>query len=113
MIQEAEDVSEELQSQIQGLQELQLRRAALQQKLESYRYLQNMMESFKDPQNSIQPNLATRDGPLADELAKSKALGIRVAGRLAGMEQPDGGGDDDDLMMMDENEKLAAVLGME
>lgn len=68
------------------------------------------MEPFKDPQNSIQPNLVTRDGPLADEMTKSKALGIRVAGRLAGMEEPDGGGDDDDFMM-DENEKLAAVLG--
>jgi hypothetical protein len=112
MIQEDEDVSEELQAQIRSLQQLRLRRAALQQKLASYRYLQNMMAPFNDPQNSIQPNLVTRDGPLADELTKSKALGIRVASRLAGMEQPDGGGGEDDIII-DENEKLVTVLGME
>jgi hypothetical protein len=110
MIQEDGEVAEELQSQIRRLQELQSRREALQKKLASYRHLQNMMEPFRDAQNSIQPNLVTRDGPLADELTKSKALGIRVAGRLTGMEKPDGGGGDDDLMM-DENVKLAAVLG--
>ncbi|TLD28042.1 hypothetical protein E2P81_ATG06388 [Venturia nashicola] len=110
---EEERVSEELQSQIQSLQELQSRRADLYKKLASYRHLQSMMDPFKDPQNSVQPNLATRDGPMADELAKSKALGIRVAGRLAGLEEADGGGDDDDDddLMMDENDKLAAVLG--
>jgi hypothetical protein len=74
------------------------------------------MAPFKAPQNTVQPNLVTRDGALADELAKSKALGIRVAARLAGMEQqPDGGGVDDDgneVMTIDENEKLAAVLEM-
>jgi hypothetical protein len=112
MIQDDGDISADLQSRIQGLQELQSRRAALQRKLASYRHLQNMIAPFKDPENSIQPNLATRDGPLADELAKSKALGIRVAGRLAAMKQPDGGGDDDDPIM-DENERLAAVLGTE
>jgi hypothetical protein len=112
MIQEDEDVSEELQAQVRSLQQLRSRRAALQQKLASYRHVQNMMAPFNDAQNSIQPNLVTRDGPLADELTKSKALGIRVAGRLAGMEQPDEGGGEDDIMI-DENEKLAAVLGME
>lgn len=110
LAEEDEGVSEELQSQIRSLQELQSRRAELQKKLASYRHLQSLMEPFKDPQNCIQPHLVTRDGPLADEMTKSKALGIRVAGRLAGMEEPDAGGDDDDLMI-DENEKLAAVLG--
>ncbi|KAE9961939.1 hypothetical protein BLS_001092 [Venturia inaequalis] len=112
MVEGEEGVSEDLQLQIQSLQELQLRRAELQKKLSSYRHLQSLMEPFKDPQNSIQPNLVTRDGPLADELAKSKALGIRVAGRLTGLEELDGRGDDeDDDLMMEEDEKLAAVLG--
>jgi len=113
MLQEDSEISGELKVQIQNLQQLQARRAALQQKLASYRHLQNMMEPFKDAQSSIQPNLVTRDGPLADELTKSKALGIRVAGRLAGIEQPDGGGDDDGDLMVDENEKLAKVMGMQ
>lgn len=110
MVQEGEGVSDELRLQIQSLQELQSRRAEAKKKLASYRHLQSMMKPFKDPQNSIQPNLVTRDGPLANELAKSKALGIRVAGRLAGLEEPGGGAVDEDLMM-DEDEKLAAVLG--
>lgn len=111
MVQEEEQTSEELQSQIQNLQELQARRAELRKKFGSYRHLQSMMEPFKNPQNSIQPNLVTRDGPLAEELARSKALGIRVAGRLAGLQESDGGGDEDgDDLVMDENERLAAVL---
>lgn len=111
MLQDEEGgVSDELQLQVQNLQKLQSQRAALQNKLASYRRLQTMLEPFKDAQNTVQPNLVTRDGPLADELSKSKALGIRVAGRLAGVEEIDRGGHDDDLVM-DENEKLAAVLG--
>ncbi|QDS76183.1 hypothetical protein FKW77_008074 [Venturia effusa] len=108
--QKEEQASAELRSQIRDLQELQSRRTDLQKKLASYRHLQSMLAPFKSPQNSIQPNLVTRDSPLADEMTKSKALGIRVAGRLAGMEESDGGGDEDDFVV-DENEKLAAVLG--
>lgn len=96
------------------LQALNDRRQAARRKLEQYKQLQKMLEPLKSPPKSVQPNLVTRDGPLADELARSKALGIRVAGGVARRKERcvDAGMDgDDDIVMVDEGQKLAGILG--
>jgi hypothetical protein len=92
------------------LQSMAARRAELRQKLDSYRRLQKRLEPLKDPQKSVQPNLATRDGPLEQELAKMRSLGIRVGSRVAGIKR--GSGESDETMgeEFDEREKVRRVL---
>lgn len=53
-------------------------------KLETFKQLHSLTERFRDAQSSIQPNLVTRDGPLTKELEKTRELGVRLAGALAG-----------------------------
>ena len=90
----------------------------MRRKIEQYRRLREMLEPLRDPQSNVQPDLVTKDGALAEELAKTKALGIRVAGGVARRnERGDGGGGgadgggEDDVIMVDEGAKIAAVLG--
>jgi hypothetical protein len=56
----------------------------MKQKLETYKNIQKRVEPLKNPQTSVQPNLATRDGVLEGELAKMRSLGIRVGSRVVG-----------------------------
>jgi hypothetical protein len=105
---EEPDIPSDLKNKTTRLQELKTRRAAAQKKLNALRQFQDFIQPIKDPQSSVQPNLVTRDGPLADELARSKTLGIRVAGRVAGL---DGDGDGDaDVDMIDQDEKVRRIL---
>jgi hypothetical protein len=94
------------------LQSLQAKRKEVQKKLDALRHFQALLEPIRDPQANVQPNLVTRDGALAEELGRSKTLGIRVAGRVAGLKDEDGGlGSDEDVVMVDEREKVRRVLG--
>lgn len=64
------------------LQDLSARRLTLQQKLNTYRTLLSLLEPYRKPQENVQPNLVGRDAPLAMELAQTRTLAIRVAGRV-------------------------------
>jgi hypothetical protein len=64
------------------LQDLSAKRLMLQQKLEAYRTLSSLLEPFKRPKENVQPNLVGKDAPIANELAKTRTLAIRVMGRV-------------------------------
>ncbi|KAF2102576.1 hypothetical protein NA57DRAFT_25135, partial [Rhizodiscina lignyota] len=67
---------------LEKIKDLSQRRAALQNKVRAYKRLASSLEPFKDPQTTVQPNLVTRDGQLADGVARSSELNIRVGARL-------------------------------
>ncbi|KAJ4983770.1 hypothetical protein SVAN01_10748 [Stagonosporopsis vannaccii] len=100
------------------LQDLSAQRLSLQTKLSTYRTLLTLLEPFRKPKENIQPNLVWRDAPLAPELAKTRTLAIRVAGRvvekLGDVQVPataDQEGDVDMLAMTGHgNKKLEAIL---
>jgi hypothetical protein len=107
---EEDGIPATFKTSVARLQTLQAKRKAAQKKIDALRQFQELLEPIRDPQTSVQPNLITRDGALADELGRSKTLGIRVAGRVAGMK----GGvedEDEDVIMADEREKVRRVLG--
>lgn len=64
------------------LQALSAQRQMMQNRLATYQTLLELLEPYDKPRENIQPNLVSRDAPLAPELAKTKTLAIRVAGRL-------------------------------
>lgn len=49
--------------------------------------MQEQLRTFGTPQENVQPNLVTKDGTLAEELTKSRMLGVRLAGRVASMKR--------------------------
>jgi hypothetical protein len=106
---EEPDIPPEFIAKVTRLQELKTRRHEAQKKLNALRQFQEFIQPIRDPQTSVQPNLVTRDGPLAEELARSKTLGIRVAGRVAGLDDVKGA-DDEDVVMVDQGEKVRRVL---
>jgi hypothetical protein len=111
-----EDATENFTAALTRLQELSERRKAMQCKLEQYKKLQELLEPLKNAKTSVQPNLVTKDGALAEELARTKTLGIRVAGGIARRkERADGLGrgddGDEDVIMVDESARVAAILG--
>lgn len=65
------------------LQDLSAQRLTLQSKLSTYRTLLTLLEPYRNPTKNIQPNLVWKDAPLAPELAKTRTLAIRVAGRVS------------------------------
>ncbi|KAF2838220.1 hypothetical protein M501DRAFT_1005088 [Patellaria atrata CBS 101060] len=103
------------------LLELAERREAARRKLATYTHLQTLIAPLKNPQSSIQPNLVTRDGQLAAELAKLRNLSVRVAGRVPEWverekgrkgregEEEEEGLDDDDIEIEDEDEKVRRI----
>ena len=101
------------------LQDLSAKRLTLQQKLSTYRTLLSLLEPYKNPQKNVQPNLVTREAPLAAQLAKTRTLAIRVAGRI-GEKYGEGnssnletqGDEEGDVVMSEEsgNAKLGNVL---
>jgi hypothetical protein len=105
--------SEEYAELYERLQSLAARRAALRTKLASYRRLQERLLPLKDPARAVQPNLATREGPLEQELAKMRSLGIRVGSRVAGMKRGMGGGVGEEVEEADEREKVRRLLTAE
>ncbi|KAF2670437.1 hypothetical protein BT63DRAFT_478596 [Microthyrium microscopicum] len=105
---------DEYSQQFKELKLLSQRRKEAQRKLERYRRLQSELEFLKNPKNTIQPNLAAKTGPLAEELEKTRNLANRVAGRVAGMKHPlepeDDNDENDKYLKMSEDEKLKAIL---
>lgn len=69
------------------LVELDDRRQQRRRRLDQLRQLQRLLEPFSNPQWSIQPNLITRDGELAQELEKMRMLVARVGGRIGQKKQ--------------------------
>jgi hypothetical protein len=65
------------------LKALSEKRDALARKVRLYSTVQTQIQPLKAPHESIQPHLVARDGPIAEELAKAKTLGIRLTGRVA------------------------------
>ncbi|KAF2084631.1 hypothetical protein K490DRAFT_7924, partial [Saccharata proteae CBS 121410] len=79
---EAEADAESYVEKYQRLQELSARRAALAEKIARYRHLQHLLKPLKEPNQTVQPNLVTRDAALGSELTKMRTLGLRVAARV-------------------------------
>lgn len=99
------------------LQDLSAQRLALQSKLSTYRTLLTLLEPYQKPKENIQPNLVWRDAPLAPELAKTRTLAIRVAGRVGekfgDVQVPATNGGDEDVDMLELQQgrkKVDAVL---
>ena len=65
---------------------LEAQRALQTQILAQRKHLQTLLAPFKDPQETVQPNLVTRDGELGEELDRMRLLIARVAGRVAELE---------------------------
>lgn len=115
---EDEETDEDFSAAVTRLQELSAKREDMHRKLEQYRKLRELLEPLKDAKMGVQPNLVTKDGALEKELARTKALGIRVAAGVARRnERGDGDGDgrgdegDEDVVMVDEGAKVATLLG--
>jgi DNA repair exonuclease SbcCD ATPase subunit len=97
------------------LQDLSARRLTLQQKLNTYQTLLSLLEPYCKPQENIQPNLVGRDAPLALDLAQTRTLAIRVAGRInekLGDVQVPATDDGDDVLMLEDdgNTKVKKIL---
>ncbi|KAF2658691.1 hypothetical protein K491DRAFT_592622 [Lophiostoma macrostomum CBS 122681] len=96
------------------VQDLSTRRLTLQQKLNTYQTLLSLLEPFRKPQENIQPNLVTRDAPLGPEMAKTRTLAIRVAGRVSekfgDVRVPSTEEEDIDMGDTDSNAKLQKIL---
>jgi len=100
-------------SALARLQDLSAKRLTLQQKLSTYRTLLSLLEPYKNPQSTVQPNLVTREAPLAAQLAKTRTLAIRVAGRV-GEKYGDSSdlesyGERDQAMLMNEEDGKARL----
>jgi hypothetical protein len=106
--------SEEYQEGLVRLQELAERRKQAQQKLQKYKALQDELDFLKGPANSVQPNLVTRDGPLALELTKSRALATKLAGRVSGLKRSNSTDADDGrpskALLMSERARIQSAL---
>lgn len=67
---------------VSRLQELSAQRQTMQNRLTTYQTLLELLEPYDNPRENIQPNIVWKDAPLAPELAKTRTLAIRVAGRI-------------------------------
>ncbi|KAK7551073.1 kinetochore complex Fta4 of Sim4 subunit, or CENP-50-domain-containing protein [Phyllosticta citricarpa] len=65
-----------------NLHTLSARRAALRLKISRYKALRAALAPLANPAEKVQPNLVTRDGEVAGEVARARALGVRVAARV-------------------------------
>ncbi|KAK7529552.1 kinetochore complex Fta4 of Sim4 subunit, or CENP-50-domain-containing protein [Phyllosticta citribraziliensis] len=64
------------------LHALSARRAAIRRQLTRYKALRAALAPLAQPERNVQPNLATRDGALAGEMARLRALSVRIAARV-------------------------------
>ncbi|KAF1924102.1 uncharacterized protein M421DRAFT_298019 [Didymella exigua CBS 183.55] len=115
----ASDVSQDdYTAALARLQDLSAQRLALQAKVATYGTLLTLLEPYRKPKENIQPNLVWRDAPLAPELAKTRTLAIRVAGRVGerfgDVQVPATAEEEGDIDMLDlqtqGRKKLDAVL---
>lgn len=100
------------------LQDLSAQHLSLQTKSSTYRTLLALLEPYRKPKDNIQPNLVWREAPIAPELAKTRTLAIRVAGRvgekLGDVQVPATADEEEEIDMMalkeQGNRKLDAIL---
>ena len=96
------------------LQSLSAQRLTLQEKLNTYRTLLALMEPYRNPKTNVQPNLVWKEAPLAAELARTRTLAIRVAGRVGerfgDVEVPATAEDSDVEMEEDGKDKVGKIL---
>lgn len=69
----------------QRLRTLSERREALQRKIDAYKVFHESVAPFKEAKHNVQPNLVTRDGPLVEEMSKSRELSVRVGARIGSL----------------------------
>ncbi|KAI9680677.1 MAG: hypothetical protein M1817_004117 [Caeruleum heppii] len=89
---------------------LSKQRSTTREALQQQRHLQHLLDPFRHPQQTIQPNLVTKDGELGKELDRMRILMARVGGRLGELEGTRPRGDTDEGVLS-EKEKIAALLG--
>jgi len=91
--------------------------AALQAQRQRHAYysqLKSLIAPFADPQQSVQPNLVTKDGPLAAELERTRLLAAKLAyqiekSKFINIDRMDE--DDDDEMEESVGDRLRMILG--
>lgn len=71
-----------------------------------------MLEPFNGPQTNIQPNLATRDGQLSEELDRMRMLVAKVAGRVREAEKNGLASEKEATPSADYDTKLSTLLDM-
>jgi hypothetical protein len=87
---------------------------AQRQKIAQFKRFQQLLKPFENPQESIQPNIVTRDGELGKELDRMRILMARVAGRVGELEGCPSGENEEDVEVKDETiqEKLQGIVGV-
>ncbi|CUS14085.1 unnamed protein product [Tuber aestivum] len=89
--------------------------AALQAQRQRHAYysqLKSLVAPFADPQRSVQPNLVTKDGPLAAELERTRLLAAKLAYQIEKSKFPDTDrmDEDDDEMEESVEDQLRKIL---
>jgi hypothetical protein len=75
------------------------------------------VQAFKNPTETIQPNLCTKNGEIEQELEKMRMLLARVVGRIEGLpaEEPGRGEDEEEEDMtgdVDDESRIKALLSL-
>ncbi|KAH0545132.1 hypothetical protein FGG08_000744 [Glutinoglossum americanum] len=101
---------EELYDSLTSLSE-QIQRQ--RQKVTQFNQLKQLLKPFENPQESIQPNIVTRDGELGKELDKMRILMARVAGRVGELKGGSNRTNGEDTEVKDETsrDRLQGILG--
>ncbi|PWW78314.1 hypothetical protein C7212DRAFT_323623 [Tuber magnatum] len=89
---EEEDSEEDLEEYQTLKAKLANHSAALQAQHQRHAYysqLKSLIAPFADPQQSVQPNLVTKDGPLATELERTRLLAAKLAYQIEKSKFPD------------------------
>ncbi|KAG2415259.1 hypothetical protein HFD88_006450 [Aspergillus terreus] len=112
-----ESASDEERRRYQKLRErligLDQRRQQRQRRLDQLQRLQQLLEPFRNPSDTIQPNLVTRDGDLVQELEKMRMLVARVGGRIHQRKRDhDSHEDQPSYPLPGSDEKLEALFDM-
>ncbi|EFE38800.1 conserved hypothetical protein [Trichophyton verrucosum HKI 0517] len=96
------------------LVKLDAERKKREDKLLQYKHLKSLLEPFEDPLNTIQPNLATRDGELGAELDRMRMLLAKVASKVGTIQNDTQNSKkkEEDAAIMDTDDKLARLLDM-
>ncbi|MCJ1399639.1 hypothetical protein MMC11_002841 [Xylographa trunciseda] len=85
-------------------------RAAQRAKLAQMQQLRELLRPFERAQETVQPNLVTRDGELAREVERMKVLMARVGDKIGGLERRHGLERGVEIEDVDAREKIDAIL---
>ena len=80
--------------------------------LAQYKQLKDLLEPFNEPQETIQPNLVTRDGELGAELDRMRMLVAKAASKISQAKRNERLTGREEAPVMDSEEKLSALLDM-